>query len=939
MKYHKKHIRAKFSALFLALFIVVAVSDKLSARSAGGDSTDLIDVAYGKQERDLVTSSIWRVSGSDLRKTQAATLSNTFFGRIPGMTTIQTDGEPGYDEATLYLRGQHSFRSNSFIILLDGFPIDGFNHIHSEEIESVTYLRDAASLAVYGMNGANGVLLISTKRGSSDGDRMKISLKARYGVQVPTYIPEFEGSYNYARLYNEALRNDGLPELYTTQDLEGYRNQTNPYYYPDVNWYDEILSKTSSIQDYTLSFSGGNRYANYFAMASLTSNNGLYANTDGKNNSNISFDRINFRANVDINITRNLTALVGLGGRIEDRMFPSGRSTAQLWQDMATYAPNLYPVLTPAGRVTGTANYPDNPLGTVLHEGYGSRNSRDVQAFVTLKEKLGFITEGLSVFASFSVSSSYQNGYNKTKTYSYHEPIRTVSSLGSDSMYYAVRGADTDLTVSTGNDAESNRMNIHAGIEYERSFGKHEFNSLLMFQQGTRSVLGDQSSYANRNLLGRLTYAHQRKYLAELSFSYYGTENYKQGHRFGFFPALSLGWVLSEEKFMANNFVNFLKLRASAGLLGSDKGAERFAYNQYWGTASSQGYYFGSGVTYSGALVQLSLANPAFTWEKSMMYNLGIESRFLSNKVSFTADFFYENRYDILVNSVQTMPSFSGIAFSSMRNKGKTRNYGIEVSANYRDKQGELTYSAGAWISFARNKISESYETPKAEERRFTQGRPMGQRFGLEAIGFFRDNTDIENSPVHTFSNVRPGDLKYRDQNRDGFIDIHDEVNIARPSVPEISYALNLGIEYKGFDLEMLFDGNANRSIYLSGYMFWPFINNYNVSSWTAARRWTPETHATASAPRLSTIANENNYRSSDFWVRNLSLLRLRNIELGYNFTGQWLRKLKVDKMRLYLSALNLFKWSNLDAEVDPETLSAGYPVLKTYSFGITLDF
>jgi TonB-linked SusC/RagA family outer membrane protein len=924
----------------LTMWIVVLSISVNTVAFADEPDSSHVNIAYGKQNRDIMTSSVSVVSGEDLRKSQVATLSNTFFGRLPGMTTIQTDGEPGYDEATLYLRGQHSFRSNSFVILLDGFSIDGFNQVNADEIESVTYLKDAAALAVYGMNGANGVLLITTKRGYSTEKKVKISLKARYGLQVPQYLPEFEGAYNYARLYNEALRNDGQPELYTEKDLNGYLSGADPYYYPDVNWYDKILSKTANIQDYTLTFNGGSNYARYFVMAGWMNNNGLYAGADGKNNSNIHFRRINFRANVDIDITRHLTAIVGLGGRIEDRMFPNGRSTSQLWQDMATYAPLLYPALTPSGKVTGTANYPENPIGTVLYEGYGSRNSRDVQSFVTLKEKLDFITKGLLVFASFSTSSNYQNGYNKTRSYSYYEPVKTIAADGTDSLYYEPRGTDTDLTVSTGNDVESNRMNLYAGFEYENTFNTHDFNALLMVQQTSRSVLGDQSDYAGRNLLGRLSYSYDKKYMAEFSFSYHGTENYKSGRRFGFFPALSLGWTLSEEKFLSgNNSVNFLKIRGSAGLLGSDKGAERFAYNQYWGTASSQGYYFGTGTTYYGALVQLALANPELTWEKALMYNIGLEARLLSNKLLFTADCFLENRYDILVNVNQIVPSFSGISFSSMRNRGKTDNYGFEISAAYRDKIGDLSYFAKTGWTFAKNKIVESYETPKDEEKRLSVGKPMGQRFGLEAIGFFRDNTEIENSPRQTFSNVRPGDLKYKDQNGDFVIDIHDEVNIGMPSVPEISYALNMGVSYKGFSLELLFDGNSNRSVYLNGYMFWPFINDYGISTWSTERRWTAENPGKAAAPALTTQSNANNYRSSDFWVRNISLLRLRNVELGYDFPGKWMKDLHIDGCRLYVSALNMFTISNLDADADPETLSMGYPTLRTYSVGVTLDF
>ncbi len=925
----------------LATFIVFLIISA-GMHAADPDST-LLNISFGKQEAELSTSSVSEVKGDDLRKSHVATLSNTFFGRFSGMTTLQTDGEPGYDEATIYLRGPHSMRSNSFIILVDGFETDGFNQLTAEEIESVTYLKDAAALAVHGISGANGALLITTKRGSLTGKKLKISFKARYGVQTPTHLPRFENAYNYARLYNEGLENDGMAPLYSESDLAGYQSGTDPYAYPDVNWYDEMLSKTSDLQDYTLSFSGGNKFSRYYVMAGYMGSNGLYAHTDGKNNSNISFQRINFRANVDIDVSSNLSFALNLGGRIEDRKFPN-TGTATLWQNMATYAPNLYPVRTPQGQITGTANYPDNPIGSLLEEGYGSRHSRNVQAIVTAKYLLPFITDGLAVFGGVALSSNYMSGYNKTKSYAYYEPVKTLSQVGEDSLYYIRRGTDTDLTVSTGNDGETSRTGVHAGVEYETRSDLHNLNLQMMFKQDAYSIFGQQSVFAKQNWLGRFGYAYDRKYLAELSFSYSGTDNYKKGQRFGLFPALSLGWILSNEDFIPKtDKVNFLKIRGSAGLLGNDNGAERFAYNQYWGTASrqgyNQGYFFGTGVTFQDALVQLALADPNFTWEKAMLYDVGIDALFFNRRLSLTADLYLENRYDILVNVANTMPSFSGVDFSSMQNKGKTRNQGFEVSARYADKVGDVNYFAGLGGSMSRTKIVASYETPRKEEARYTQGRPLGQRFGLEAIGFFRDETDIENNPLQTFSNVRPGDLKYKDQNGDGIIDVNDEVAIGNPNIPEISYSANVGVSWKGFDLEFLFDGNTNRSVYLSGYMFWPFINDYNISKWTTERRWTPETADRAAAPRLGVQANANNYRSSDFWVRDISLLRLRNAEIGWTYQGGALQRAKIEKCRVYLSALNLFTLDNLDADVDPETLSAGYPTLKTFSLGVTLDF
>ena len=899
--------------------------------------TTRVHVAYGEQERIEASSAFSTIRGEELGKSQVTTLSNALFGRVPGLTAMSKSGEIGYDEANIWLRGRHTSGDNGFMILVDGYEVSGFNQLTAEEIESITYLKDAPALALYGMNGGNGVLLITTKRGCPDHGKLKISVTGRFGVQIPRYVPSFNGSYEYATLYNEALANDGLPALYTPRQLEGYRTGENPYLYPDVDWYDEILKGSGHIQDYTVSFSGADRYANYYVMAGFMENKGLYKGTDGEHNSNIGFQRINFRANADIFITKMLTAQVNLGGRIEDRKFPQV-GTGTLWKNMATYAPNLYPVRTPEGYFTGSAKFPDNPVANLLGLGWSSRHAYDVQASARLSHRLDFVTRGLSAFAGISMNASYQNGYAKTRSYAYYEPIRTTGVSGADEVYFEKRGNDTDLSVWTGSDSETSRMYLQAGFEYDRHFGEdHHLSGLLMYQQNTRSVLGQQALYAQQLIAGRVDYAYKRKYLLEAVVSYNGSENYAEGHRFGVFPAASVGWVVSNENFLKDNrTLNFLKFRASAGLVGNNRGASRFAYEQYWGTASNQGYYFGSAVKYHEAYVQLALANPELTWEKSAIYNAGLETRWFDNRLAFDIDLFLENRYDILVDNRNRIPSFSGINFNTPVNRGKVRNWGTELSLMYYGRAGEVGYYVGGTFSFARNRIVASYETPRAESYMYRQGHPVNQPFGLEAIGFFRDESDIENSPRQTFTQVRPGDLKYRDQNGDNIIDVNDEVAIGRPTVPEISYGIKLGVEWKGFDLQLLFDGLTNYSLYLSDYNFWPFVNNANISDWAAEGRWTPQNSASATFPRLTTQANTNNYRSSDFWVRDMSLFRLRNLELGYTFRP----KSKVfGDMRFYVSGFNLFTAHNLDLDINPETRSYGYPTCTTFSVGLNVSF
>jgi TonB-linked SusC/RagA family outer membrane protein len=932
-------------ALMKRLLLVFLYTLPLSVLAQQADKTDTLKngaakvrVAYGTQTKDQVTSSTASVSSEDLRKTNTASLSNALIGRLPGVTIMNTGGAPGFDDPSFAIRGRHTTLNNGILTLVDGIQINSISYLSVDEIESVTVLKDAAALALYGVRGGNGVLLVTTKKGSIS-DKINISLNARYGSQSPTTLPKFSGSYDYARLYNEARVNDGLPLQYTDAQLNGYKAGTDPYLYPNVNWYDEILRKSSPMQDYSLTFSGGNKTAKYFLMVGYMNNQGLYANTDQKTNSNINFERINFRGNVELNLTKTLTAQVGLGGNLQDRKF-APIATQTLWQNMATYAPNLYAVRTPDGQITGTANYPVNPVGYVLERGYQSRHDRNIQSSVQLNQKLDILTEGLGVFAALKFDNEFNSRYDKTRSYAYAVPQIGVSPAGDPTISYSQAGVNTDLTITLGDNYENNRIILNAGFDYTRKFNNHELSGMLMYQQDKYTVLGNQSAFAMQNIMGRLNYNYKEKYYGELAFSYSGTENYAPGKRFGLFPALSAGWLIHKEDFWKqNSFISYLKLRGSVGLVGNDKGSPRFNYNQYWGTATDQFYYFGTGTTAFNALVQLGTANPELTWEKGLVYNVGVEANAFNNKLTFSADVFREMRSDILVDMGNRMPAIGGVQASALENRGKVLNYGTEVAATYSDKLGEFNYFVGGQLSFARNEIKENYDIPRKEAYSSRLGRPVGQYFGLEAIGFFKNESDIIASPQQTFAVVRPGDLKYKDQNNDGIIDINDEVAIGRHNYPEILYSFNTGASYKGFNLDLFFQGVANRSVYLNGYMFQPFVNDANISTWAAEGHWTPATHATATFPRLTTQLNDNNYRSSDFWVRKANFIRLRNVELGYTIPKSVVSKLGIQSIKVFVSGLNLLSWDDLALDVDPETLSVGYPVIKTYSAGLSVKF
>lgn len=942
MDFQSNILRGSLSRFFLVLLYTLPLSAIAQSPDKNTDTLKgtikEVPLAYGLQSKDQVTGAISSVSSTELRKTHTAALSNALIGRLPGVTILNNGSAPGFDDPSISIRGRHTTLNNGYLVLIDGIQINSLSNLSVDEIESVSVLKDAAALVLYGVKGANGVLLVTTKRGI-ERDKINIGFNARYGLQAPVILPKFAGSYDYARLYNEAVINDGRQPLYTEAQLKGYQSGTDPDLYPNVNWYDEVLRKNSPMQDYSLTFDGGNKTVKYFLTLGFMDNQGLYANTDQEQNSNINFQRINFRANVDLNITKGLSAQLGLGGNIQDRKFPPV-TTEDLWKNMATYAPNLYPVRTPEGQITGTARFPNNPVGSILERGYQSRHDRNIQSSLKLTEKLDFITSGLDVFASAMFDNEFNSRYDKTRNYAYYVPGLIVSPAGTSSVSYTPSGQDTDLSVTTGNNYENNRIIFQTGFNYNRMFNNHELGALMMYQQDRYTVLGNQSPFAMQNLAARFTYNYKGKYFAEAAFSYMGTENYAPGHRFGFFPAISAGWLLHKEDFWKENpILNYLKIRASAGIVGNDRGASRFNYNQYWGTQTSQGYYFGTGQTFYNALVELGASNPNITWEKGRIYNAGIETRFFNNKLSFNADVFHENRYDILVNMGNVMSALYGFTSGTMENRGRVLNYGTELESVFKSQAGAFNYFVGGQFSFSRNKIKENYDIPRKEAYSSRINKPVGQYFGLEAIGFFKNESDIYVSPQQTFSIVKPGDLKYKDQNSDGIIDINDEIAIGKQNYPEISYSFNTGLEYKGFSLGLFFQGIANRSVYLNGYMFQPFANDANISTWAAEGHWTPDTHASATFPRLTTEPNANNYRSSTFWVRNASFLRLRNVELGYTLPKSITSKIHVKGLKVFVSGLNLMSWDDLGIDVDPETLSIGYPVIKTYTAGLSAEF
>ncbi len=910
--------------------------DKKS-KAANDSLTAKINVAYGEQLFSSLTSSISVVNGQELRKTPAASVSNTLFGRLPGLTVMQRAGEPGYDSPSMLIRGKGTYNNTGFLVLVDGFEASGdqsyFDQMSVDEIENVAVLKDAAALALYGIRGANGAILVTTKRGVEGKSR--ITFNARKGFQEALRTPSFLSSFDYARLYNEALVNDGLVPQYSEAALDAYKNGRDPYLYPNVNWYKEALRDNAPFSDYSLTFSGGGKAARYFVLMGLMDNQGLYANTDEdrKINSNASFKRYNFRTNIDMSISKNISASMDIGGRVEDRYYPN-ISAASLWDDMARIPSNAYPVRNPNGTWGGNSVYPSNPVASILAGGLKSTHDRNLNATFRLAEDLNFITPGLKLSQAVSFNNWHRGGYNKTKSYRTFELATMATDDGRDSLTYISHGTESDLAVDQSSNDQWNRTNVQVTLSYDKTLDNHSLKGMLMYHQDVLTVSGNNVPYARQSIMGRLNYGYKSRYYAELDFSYSGSESFPAGHRFGFFPALSGAWIISEEDFLKDSrMVDFLKLRASVGLIGSDRMVgNRFAYQQDFYYSGS--YNFGVNNSSQNVIAEGTVGNKDITWEKSLKYNLGLDGKIFKT-LDFTADLFYERRHDILSISDGSVPAYIGIS-SPYLNYGKVNNHGFELNLNYNNKIGGLVYYAGVGAFYSKNKIVEMNEVTRAESYLYRTGHSVGKPFGLEAIGFFKDEADISNSPVQTFSPVQPGDIKYKDQNNDGFVNENDAVPLGLASEPELTYTMKIGGNYKGFDLELFFHGIANRDVYLSGTYFWALVNNNNIGP-NALNRWTPATSATADYPRLTSQPNANNYRSSSFWMKSGAALRLRNIELGYTLPKNALQKIRVTNTRIFVSGINLFTWDKIKT-VDPESLG-GYPPLKSYNLGLRVQF
>lgn len=926
---------------------------------------EVVVVGYGAQKKESVVGAISQVSSKELLKSPAGNVSQALAGKIAGVVTSQTSGAPGADDAQIYIRGRATFAGDAQpLILVDGVERQ-FSQIAPDDIESISVLKDASATAVYGVRGANGVMLITTKRGKEQ--KPVVSITANWQIQSPTRNSKYLNSYESVKLLEEAYRNDGMPSQYSAADIEMYRRSVagelsgvEAMLYPNVDWYDEVLRSSAPAQRYNISIQGGTKRMRYYASGELYDQQGLYKNLSNDpygNSSNIGYRRYAFRANMDFFLVKNLTFSINFGTRFEERRGPNTNESgnySEVYYELNHTPGWLFPVsyTVDDGGVEkilygGTSQYQNNIVARLTEGGfYRASNTINETNFIANYD-LGWLTEGLSVkgMLSFDYDSYYKRMFQASfATYELTDRNNYQSLLG-----YNKFNRDTELAYSGYSNTTTYKLYMEAQVNYARKFGKHDVTAMLLYNQNDYRF---QAELAKRyqGLVGRVTYGYDDRYLAEFNAGYNGSENFMKGKRFGFFPSFSLGWRINNEAFMegTRNWLDNLKIRASYGQVGNDiykvNGAEqRFLFEQKWEQISND-YTFGT--TGQTGIWEARYPNYGVTWERAHKYNAGLEFSFKNGLLSGNIDYFYEKRNDILTEYL-TRPQWVGVAIAA-GNLGKTKNQGMELELKHAYHIGnDFSYSLGFTFSHARNEILDMDEPDLKTDYRKREGHPINQYFGLICDGFVTQ-ADLDNPdfPKSTYTeNVQVGDLKYRDMNKDGFIDDRDETFVGYSDIPENIYALNLGLNYKGWGFSIMFQGVNHVSRYYDAEAMYAFVNGGKVKE-HHLQRWNPELSeaenlANAKYPLLHYAGNgDHNQRSNSFFLKDGSFLRLKNIELSYNLPVKWIKHVGMTDCRLFMNANNLVTWDKLDGLVDPESNGSNrYPIMKSVNFGVNIKF
>ena len=957
---------------------------------------EVVVVGYTKQRKETMVGSVATITTKDLTQSPTANINNALAGRLPGLVVNQyAGGEPGVDQSELFIRGKATYGNQSAIVIVDGIERD-MSYLAPDEIETFTILKDASATAAYGIRGANGVIVITTKRGKA-AEKATVNLKASIGINQPIGFPEYLGSADYATLYNEARLNDAKMtgadvsslNLFSQQAIDNFRrakgdNSDGLGY--DWDYYD-FAFKPGMQEDVSLSIRGGTDKVRYYVLANYFSQGGNYKYSDaGEYDSQTRFTRYNFRSNIDININRYLSTRLDLGARITDRNAP-GTTAGRLMTICATQPPYL-PILVEEnshpqneeyiqqnsrGMLYGDNIYRYNILGELSRTGYLNEKNTYLNGSFAMNLDMGFLTKGLKAEIMFSYDASegrwinrkldtYKDGYREYPKYATFMPIEGSDAYMEGGHYTGAYKTgnkyDIDQTIGNGfsHNASDGRTYIQARVDYNRVFkDRHEVTAMLLANRGNRTV-NNELAYHSQGITGRFAYYYNQKYLMEFNCGYNGSENFAPGKRYGFFPAGSIGWVISEEPFMKKaSWIDFLKVRASYGLVGSDNVSSRFPYLAFYGGGS--GYHFGNNFgTEVGGTSEGNLANENLTWEKARKLNVGIDFTTLNQRLALTVDAFYEYRFDIITDmngdGIMGYPDIVG-KDAALQNLGEVSNRGVDIELSWNDKIGkDFRYYIRPNLTFSRNRLEYKAEVARKNSWRKETGKRLYENFVYVFDHFVADQEEadrLNKIGYQPWGQLIPGDVVYKDLDRDGVIDDEDRSAMGNPRSPELMFGIPFGFQYKNFDFSVLLQGATKSSILLNGAAVFDFPQFEQDKIGRVKKmhldRWTPETAATAKYPALHYGTHDNNKNgNSSLFLYDASYLRLKNVEIGYNVSPKLLRKFHVQQARIYVQGLNLLTFDKLgDVDIDPETKSGDgaswYPIQKVFNFGIDITF
>lgn len=906
-------------------------------------SSEKVNYGFGLQQTNAEsTGAVSTVYAENIDKSSAFSIGNSLYGNVLGLTTMQSTGVVWEQMPSMYIRGLKTLNGNNGILLVvDGLERDNnwqaLKYITPEEVESVSVLRDAAALALYGYRGVNGVVNIVTKRGKYD--TREINFSYDHAFNYMTRKPELADAYTYASALNEALTNDGKQVRYSQNELNAFKNGTSPYLYPNVNWWEEVFRDRGASDIATLSFRGGSTKMRYYTMMNLQNNRGFIKNfdTNADYSTQEKYSKANFRTNLDIDLSPKTKMQANIMGILNEFSRP-GMGSDNLISKLYQLPSAAFPIRTESGLWGGNTTWGENWNPVALTEGraYSKGHTRGLYADMSLRQDLSSLTKGLGASVRIGYDNLASYWENHTKGYKYG--MASVASWENGLPIAGEEitgGKDTEMSGDSKLDWQYRAFNFQMNVDWQRQFGVHSLYSMLLYTYKYDNAKGINNTFYRQNAGWYTHYGFKNRYFADFTLMASASNLLAPDHRWNVSPTVGLAWLISNEKFMqSQNVVDFLKLRASFGMLNTDN----IPGNGYWNetVGGGNGYPINNNFGGDGGWHEGRLASVNGTTEKAYKYNAGVDAT-LFKGLTLTVDGFYERRSDIWVSSDGQNSAVLG-ASGSYVNAGIVDSWGTEIGANYYKKMGNVELNLGGTFTYNRSKIIEMLEEPAAYDYTRSTGNPVGQIFGLQAIGYFVDQADIDNSLPQQFGPVKVGDIKYKDMNGDKVINSDDRVAMGYNSTcPEIYYSFSLGLEWKGLGFSAQFQGVGNYTAILSGTYYRPLVDNTTISNYVYRNRWTPET-PNARFPRLTTETVDNNLQTSSLWLADRSFLKLRNCEVYYKLPSSWLNRFWVKNAKVYVRGVDLLCFDSID-QLDPEAMNNSYPATRSIHVGLSVGF